>query len=400
MEEGTGHLYFDNPYEIEFEAEVVEKVLRDGKTTLVLNQTYFYPESGGQPSDKGTINGISIADVFEEGGKVFHVLEKDISEKKVKGLIDWEARFDHMQQHAGQHVLSQSFYELYGAETLSFHLGKSISTVEIHLREIEDEDVENVEKLANTIVFQDRKIKTYFVKEERIKSIPFRKPPTKKGLIRVVEIDNFDYSACGGTHPFRTGEIGLIKITKKERIRDNIKFGFLCGRRALRDYSLKNRIINKLCVSFSVGEEEIVSSTEKLYSDLKTQKKKNKKMMQRIIQYEAQDTIRNATGRIIKDVFTEKTPEEVRFLALNIIKKGEYIVLYGLKTEKKVHLVLARSETIDLDMRKLISEVSPCIKGKGGGSPSLVEIAGEKAQNTEQALDKACGYITRILTKQ
>lgn len=400
MEEGTGHLYFDNPYEIEFEAEVVEKVLRDGKTTLVLNQTYFYPESGGQPSDKGTINGISIADVFEEGGKVFHVLEKDISEKKVKGLIDWEARFDHMQQHAGQHVLSQSFYELYGAETLSFHLGKSISTVEIHLREIEDEDVENVEKLANTIVFQDRKIKTYFVKEERIKSIPFRKPPTKKGLIRVVEIDNFDYSACGGTHPFRTGEIGLIKITKKERIRDNIKFGFLCGRRALRDYSLKNRIINKLCVSFSVGEEEIVSSTEKLYSDLKTQKKKNKKMMQRIIQYEAQDTIRNATGRIIKDVFTEKTPEEVRFLALNIIKKGEYIVLYGLKTEKKVHLVLARSETIDLDMRKLISEVSPCIKGKGGGSPSLVEIAGEEAQNTEQALDKACGYITRILTKQ
>lgn len=394
--EGTKRLYFENPYQIEFEARVVERLSWREKPAVVLDQTCFYPESGGQPSDRGTLNGIEVLGVLEEDSKILHLLEDDISAGEVKGKIDWQTRFDFMQQHAGQHILSQSFHELYQAETLSFHLGEVTSTVEIDLRKVAEEEVERVETRANDIVFQDREIKSYFIPEEKISSIPLRKPPKKKGLIRVVEVTDFDYSACGGTHPSKTGEVGLIKILKWEKIRNNVKFEFVCGQRASKDYAWKNRDLRELSNMFTVSEREVLTSVEKLQSDLKSQRKKTRKMQERVSQYEAQEIIRNTEGRIIKDVFTGRTPDEVRCLALNIIKKGDFIVLYALREGERGHLVFACSENLKCDMRELVPLVSPLIKGKGGGNPSLVQIGAEEAENLELALDKAYEFITKM----
>ena len=394
--EGTKRLYFENPYQIEFEARVVERLSWREKPAVVLDQTCFYPESGGQPSDRGTLNGIEVLGVLEEDSKILHLLEDDISAGEVKGKIDWQTRFDFMQQHAGQHILSQSFHELYQAETLSFHLGEVTSTVEIDLRKVAEEEVERVETRANDIVFQDREIKSYFIPEEKISSIPLRKPPKKKGLIRVVEVTDFDYSACGGTHPSKTGEVGLIKILKWEKIRNNVKFEFVCGQRASKDYAWKNRDLRELSNMFTVSEREVLTSVEKLQSDLKSQRKKTRKMQERVSQYEAQEIIRNTEGRIIKDVFTGRTPDEVRCLALNIIKKGDFIVLYALREGERGHLVFACSENLNCDMRELVPLVSPLIKGKGGGNPSLVQIGAEEAENLELALDKAYEFITKM----
>lgn len=394
--EGTKRLYFENPYQIEFEARVVERLSWREKPAVVLDQTCFYPESGGQPSDRGTLNGIEVLGVLEEDSKILHLLEDDISAGEVKGKIDWQTRFDFMQQHAGQHILSQSFHELYQAETLSFHLGEVTSTVEIDLRKVAEEEVERVETRANDIVFQDREIKSYFIPEEKISSIPLRKPPKKKGLIRVVEVSDFDYSACGGTHPSKTGEVGLIKILKWEKIRNNVKFEFVCGQRASKDYAWKNRDLRELSNMFTVSEREVLTSVEKLQSDLKSQRKKTRKMQERVSQYEAQEIIRNTEGRIIKDVFTGRTPDEVRCLALDIIKKGDFIVLYALREGERGHLVFACSENLKCDMRELVPLVSPLIKGKGGGNPSLVQIGAEEAENLELALDKAYEFITKM----
>lgn len=394
--EGTKRLYFENPYQIEFEARVVERLSWREKPAVVLDQTCFYPESGGQPSDRGTLNGIEVLGVLEEDSKILHLLEDGISAGEVKGKIDWQTRFDFMQQHAGQHILSQSFHELYQAETLSFHLGEVTSTVEIDLRKVAEEEVERVETRANDIVFQDREIKSYFIPEEKISSIPLRKPPKKKGLIRVVEVTDFDYSACGGTHPSKTGEVGLIKILKWEKIRNNVKFEFVCGQRASKDYAWKNRDLRELSNMFTVSEREVLTSVEKLQSDLKSQRKKTRKMQERVSQYEAQEIIRNTEGRIIKDVFTGRTPDEVRCLALNIIKKGDFIVLYALREGERGHLVFACSENLKCDMRELVPLVSPLIKGKGGGNPSLVQIGAEEAENLELALDKAYEFITKM----
>ena len=395
MKEGTKRLYLESPYKVEFEAQVVEKMIWEQKPALILDQTCFYPESGGQPCDKGMINGIEVIKVLEDEARIIHLLAEDISSDKVTGKVEWQTRFDHMQQHSGQHILSQSFHELLGAETLSFHLGEAISSVEMDLRKISEEEVENVERRANEIVFQDREIKCYFIPEEKIESVPLRRPPKKKGLIRVVEVSDFDFSACGGTHVRRAGEIGLIKILKLERIRNNIRFEFICGKRTLEDYLWKNRILRELSTRFTVNEGEILSSVEKLSSDLKSQKRKGKKMQEKIAQYEAQEIIQETKERIIKELFVDKTPEEVRFLVLNIIRKGDFVVLFGLKGEERGHLILACSENINIDMREIVPLVSPLIKGKGGGRPSLVEIAGEEIENIEEALERAFEFIKK-----
>jgi len=223
MKQETKRLYLDDPYQVEFEARIVEKGMREQKPAVMLDQTCFYPESGGQPYDRGWIDGVKVVKVFEEDSQIVHLLEKDVEAGSIKGKIDWQTRFDHMQQHSGQHILSQCFHELLEAETLAFHLGEDASTLEMDLRKVSDEDIERVETRASEIIYQDREVKIHSLPEDKVGSLPLRRPPKKKGLIRVVEVSDFDYSACGGTHVRRTGEVGLIKILRWERIRDNLR---------------------------------------------------------------------------------------------------------------------------------------------------------------------------------
>lgn len=395
MTDPTKRLYFDDPYRMEFEAVVVDKLICEGKPGLILDQSCFYPESGGQPSDSGTLNGVEVLKVFEEGDQIVHQMEKEIIVEKVQGRIDWKTRFDHMQQHAGQHILSQSFMHLFKAETLSFHLGSSVSTIEVNLRTAGENDIRRAEELANRIVFEDRLIKSYFVRMEDIEKIPLRKPPQVAGIIRIVEVDRFDHSACGGTHPRRTGEIGLIKILKWERIRDNVRLEFVCGFRALDDYSFRNSILRQVSLKFSSGENEVGSSVDKLMTDLKAQKKTIKKMQEQLIHYEAEELIRQVRGKIIKKAFVGRAPEEMRFLALSLIKMGDCCVLFGSKLETRAHLVLACSEKLGADMNEIVPIVSALLEGKGGGRSSLVEISGERKENMEAALNRAHEWILK-----
>jgi len=389
MENKTKKLYFENPYQTEFESKVKRVSPKNGKYEVVLEQSCFYPESGGQPADKGEINGIPVVDVFEENEEIIHLLERKLTSKKVAGKIDWEQRFDHMQQHAGQHILSQCFYELTKGTTVSFHLGEDVSTVDIDIETISERGLFKVEEMANQIVFKNREIKTYFLPEEKISDVPLRKPPQKSGLIRIVEVAGFDYSACGGTHPYRTGEIGLIKIVGQERIRQNLRFTFVCGQRALYDYSKKDKVLMKTAVMLSSHEEEVPDSVDKLFSDLKEQKKRNRKLSERLSGFEAEKIIREAKGSVIRKIFKQKSKQQIRYLALQIIKKSGFYVLFGLTRGDLAHLVLARSEDVDFDMRDLIPEISSVMEVKGGGRPSLVELVGQETDKLESALNRA-----------
>jgi alanyl-tRNA synthetase len=393
MKQGTKRLYYDNPYQVEFKANVIGRETFENKPALILDQTCFYPESGGQPADKGRINGVKILDVLEKGSEILHIMQSEVVSDQVNGVIEWDTRFDHMQQHSGQHILSQCFDTLFDAKTLSFHLGLKASTIEIDLRDITEDEVEKVETLANEVVFQDEEICTYITPEEMIEQVPLRKPPQKTGHIRVVQISDFDYSACGGTHPNKTGEIGLIKILRWDRIRGNLRFEFVCGRRALIDYGIKNRIIRDVAVKFNVGEGELVGSIDKMIAEIKDLRKQMKKTQERILDIEAQEIMKNAEGGLIKKIFTGKSPEEVRILALSIIRNGDYIVLFGTNLQDRVHLVLASSEKLERDMRDIVPVVSPLIGGRGGGRPTLVEIAGPKKENLERALNKASEFL-------
>ena len=391
----TRRLYFDDAYLTEFEAEVIDRLIVENQPALVLDQTCFYPESGGQPWDKGTIEGVEVIKVVEDGERIVHVLARDVAAARVKGWIDWATRFDHMQQHSGQHLLSQAFFELLRGETKSFHLGADVSTLEIGLAKAAEEDIERVERRANEVAFENREIKTYFVPEEKIAEIPLRRPPKVSGLIRVVEADKFDYSACGGTHCRRTGEIGIIKITKSERIRGNLRFEFVCGGRALRDYALRNRVVRHLVNQFNVKEADVAASVAKLTEEMKAVKKQARKSEEALAVFEAQEFIKRAEGKIIQQIFPEKSPEGARFLALNIIRQGELVCLFGAMSESRSHVILACSESLKLDMRRLVPVVSPLINGRGGGGPTLVEIAGDPAADLTAALHRAADFLKK-----
>ena len=391
--EGTRRLYFENAYLAEFEAVMVEKFAAEGRPAVVLDQTCFYPESGGQPADHGTLDGAAVVHVFEDGDRIVHLLGGEPAAVRVKGAVDWDRRFDHMQQHSGQHILSQSFIELLAGETMSFHLGELASTLEIGIKDVRDIDVEKVEARANGVVFSDLEIKTYFVPPEKIETVPLRKPPKKEGLIRVVEVGGFDYSACGGTHCRRTGEVGLIKITRWERIRGNLRFEFLCGRRALRDYGWKNRTLVDLSARMSAHEKDVAAAVEKMSQEIKETRKRLKRLQEQTAVYEAQEIIKKAEGRVITAVWTEKAPEEAKILALNIIRAGEYAVLFGIKGKERDHLIFASSEKLPLNMRDLVPVALSLVQGKGGGGPTLVELIADKGGNLEAALAAAGDFL-------
>jgi alanyl-tRNA synthetase len=389
----TKKLFYDDAYLLEFEAEVVERREHEGRPAVVLDRTAFYPESGGQPWDKGTLGGAEVAAVLDLDGTILHVVEGAVPEGRVRGSVDRATRLDYMQQHTGQHVLSQAFWELLKGETLSFHMGPGVSTLEIGLKALSDADFDRVEDRANAIVREDREVKTYFVPEERIGEVPLRRPPKKHGLLRVVEVDGFDYSACGGTHVRKTSEIGAIKILGIEKIRGNLRFEFLCGGRALRDHRDKDRTVRRLAGAFSCAPGDVAGQVERLAVEHKSLKKRARHLEERLAAFEAAEVVRTATDRFVSGLLGDKTPEEARFLALNIIRNGEFYVVYGASSESQGHLIAARSESLKTDLRQLAAIVGAVLPVKGGGGPSLVELVTAEKARLREAVDAAVAWL-------
>jgi alanyl-tRNA synthetase len=394
----TKKLYYEDAYLTEFDARVVERREIEGRPAIVLDRTAFYPEAGGQSSDRGTLNGVAVVDVVEDEGTILHVLAAPVDTETVHGTIDRARRFDRMQQHSGQHILSQAFYEVLKGATLSFHIGDEGSSLEIGVPKISDADLDRVEARANAVVFDDLEIKTYFVPEAEIGTIPLRKPPKKGegGMIRVVEVDRFDHSACGGTHCRRAGEVGLIKVVKWEKIRGNLRFEFICGGRALRDYQDKNRTVRHAAAAFSVADRDVPAAIEKAQAEVKALKKRARRLEERVAAFEAGQMVREAQGKVIRAVFDDRSPEEARFLALNIIRQGEFLVLFAAPGEGRSHIILASSEALGFDARTLIPAIAGVLEARGGGSPSLVELVTTEIDKVAAALDAAQTQIDMI----
>ncbi|MDD8019869.1 MAG: alanine--tRNA ligase-related protein [Acidobacteriota bacterium] len=391
----TDKLYFENSYLKEFRARAIGQEIRDGQSLIILDRTAFYPESGGQPYDLGSLNGVKVVRVEEEDGVVLHFLEGELAGEEVYGQIDWERRFDHMQQHSGQHILSQAFYQIIKGETLSFHLGQEESTVEIDLPSIKDETSYQVERLANQIVFSDLEIKTYFLPEEEISTIPLRKPPKKTGKIRIVEVDGLDYSACGGTHCERSGQIGLIKIIKQEKIRGHLRFSFVCGFRALLEFEERRQWLQAAARLFSSEEKEVPASADRALSELRNLKKKQKKLEENLTIFEARDILAKSQSKVISGFFPDKSPDGIKFLALHLVHESEVIAVLACLAEDSFHLVIAATDSLKIDVRTVIPFLQAEIKLKGGGSPSLVQLISGEQDKAEKALQLAVDILKK-----
>lgn len=395
----TKRLYYDNPYSVTFQAKVVDRIRLDNRQVVILDQTCFYPTSGGQPHDTGTIDGAQVIDVTirESDNEVLHVVDRSVSSDTAEAEIDWDRRFDHMQQHTGQHILSQAFVRIADAPTLSFHLGVDSATIDLPKDGLSPHLIEEAENLANQIVWEDRPIHIRYVSQNDIEKIPLRKVPDLNGdQYRLIEIEDFDLNACGGTHVSRTGEVGIIKIVNFERRGDELRVDFLCGRRSLNDYREKNEVLNNLSIEFTTSFRELEHSVAKLQAEAKSAKKSLKKQTNRLIALEVEDMLRGVQTKedsltIISEVFNDRALEEIRMIANQIVRQPKCVAIFG-QTGERVQLVFASSGDIRIGMDQVLAQVLPKLEdGSGGGSDNFAQGSGLAGNNKviREALDQA-----------
>lgn len=396
----TDKIYLQNPYLREISARIVDKKYIDNKFYIKLNRTIFYPNmSGGQPMDKGTINGIEVLDTYEEGEDIIHVVKDNIQNNNVQLSIDWDTRFDHMQQHTGQHLLSSVFYNLYNAETVGFHLGREYVYIDITLPELTDEDVNRVEKFSNKIIFSNFNIKTYYIDKNNISKIPLRKQPPVTTNIRIVEIDGMDYSPCCGTHHRSTGEIGLIKIRKWEKYKGNTRVEFVCGNRALQDYSWKNTCINNISALLSSKDTDTYNKVKILFDHTEELEKENRDLQEELLKYKAKELLNDSTTlnsiQIIKHKFQNTNIKEISFMSSYLINNiDDLILILGIENAEKSQFILSRSNNLKINISNIFKEISKKLGVKGGGSIQTIQ-GGCSNTNLDLFINNAYEYITK-----
>ena len=386
----TTRLYYSDSYLKEFSGSVLQRHIVNKKPAVVLDQTAFYPASGGQPNDTGTLGDAGVLDVIEnEAGDILHILDRDLADGRVRGQIDWERRFDHMQQHTGQHILSQAFVVVAQAQTQSFHLGQETSTIDIDLASPPVAVIENAQTLATRIVFEDRPVNILSTDREKISSLGIRKESQREGEIRVIDIQGFDRSACGGTHVRHTGEIGMICILGFERYKGGTRVEFAAGYRALKRFHSNNEILKRLSKIFSSGPDLLPEISEKLLQERSALSRDNQKLHEQILEMEAAGLLVNAkkTGKgvaIVRRIFAGRNLETIKLLAHKLAANPHtYVVL----ATDLCQLVTARSTDLHGDCNEAIKQVTARFGGKGGGKPELAQAGGIPAGSLESCLD-------------
>jgi alanyl-tRNA synthetase len=278
----TDRLYYSDSYLREFDAEVLRiEAVPDG-CKVYLNRTAFYPTSGGQPTDLGTLADIEVLDVLDEGDEIAHVLRQAPHAQAVHGIIDWARRFDHMQQHTGQHILSAAFENACGYTTVSFHLGEYISTIDLDSDRLGARQLEEAEETANRVVFEDRPVRISFQTTEEASQLDLRKPTAREGEVRLVEVEGFDWSACGGTHVSRAGAVGLILVRKVERPKGLTRVEFACGSRAHRLARRDFKVLSEAARLFSATLDTVPELIAKESQNLREAIRENEKLFNRL----------------------------------------------------------------------------------------------------------------------
>jgi alanyl-tRNA synthetase len=387
--EKTERLYYSDSYLREFEARIRAVEPASGGFHVWLDRTALYPESGGQPSDRGTLDGIRILDVVDEGETIAHLVETKPEADGVKGTVDWKRRFDHMQQHTGQHVLSAAFERVGGYKTVSFHLGAEASSIDLDSNRLGEQQCEEAEDLANSVVFEDRAVKVQFRSVDEANRMGLRKMTSREGDVRLVEVENFDLSACGGTHVSRTGAIGLIALRKVERMKGLTRIEFLCGGRALQATRREFKTLEKSARLFSGSAVDLPSFITKHLEELKSTLRSRELMAGQLAGYIAQSlagaTTKGEGSKVIQHVVSAGSPVKGKHLAHALAAIPEVVALIGEEGDP-ARLYFAQSPGGPHDMGLLMKKVLAETGGKGGGARDFSQGGGLGADKLDHAL--------------
>ncbi len=367
----TERLYYSDCYLSSFKAEVV-RTSSDGRT-VYLNRTAFYPTSGGQPSDLGTLGGQRVLEVTDEDGAIAHTLSAPLARASVQGEIDWARRLDHMQQHTGQHLLSAVFVELLNIPTLSFHMGADVSTVELGTKELSDAQVEQVEHRANELTREARPVHISFGDASEVQEL--RKASSRSGCLRVVEIEKLDRSACGGTHVRSTAEVGPVQIRRSEKVRGNIRIEFVCGIRAVRIARGDFNVISELSRLMAIPREQLAPAVQSLRERLRETDKENAALKGEVARRDGIDLYRSTPespdGIRRAQIGVEDIDEAIRAKALAFASAGHAMALAVAAESGAV--LLAVSPDCGIDAGRVLKEFLARHAGRGGGSAALAQ---------------------------
>ena len=397
----TERLYYTNSYLVRFDARL-EAIRDHGEgTALGLDRSAFYPASGGQPNDTGTLSvdgqSVAVTDVMAEDGVVWHVLERRLEGIApgipVQGVVDWPRRFDNMQQHSGQHLLSQVFDRLYDAETVSVHMGAEESTLDLAVATLAPGQVDAAEQEANYKVFAALPITATFVDEADIPALRLRRPPKVSGTIRIVEIEDFDFSACGGTHCRSTAEIGPIKIVRTERRKGIVRLTFLCGRRAVEDYRRKHRILSDAAALFSSDMAQVPVLAERNLAQVKELQHRVEEQQGRLLALDAQELLQGAEAvgslRLVCALRADLDAAALRTLASTLVAEPGVVALLASVQGGKTMLAFARSADGSAHMGNLLRSTLQQVGGNGGGRQDFAQAGGVDGSLASTLLDAA-----------
>ncbi len=379
----TERLYYHDAYTMHFSATVLERLTMNGRPAVVLDRTYFYPSGGGQPFDTGVLNAVQVIEVLprSEDRAVIHVLNEPLQDDAVTGVVNWSRRFDHMQHHTGQHILTQAFVQVAHANTVSFHLSPDSVTIDLDVTILSQEQLASVEDLANQIIWDNRPVTTTWRQADDQEGVRVRRLPKQSltGGLRIIDIEGFDVTACGGTHVARTGEIGIIKVLKTERRGNKTRVEFRCGMRALRDFRDKTSVSNLLSASLNCRLSEIPDAINRLKADLKTTQAALKGATNRLLDLEAARLLSKAPQRghltIITETYGNRDVGEVKQLAAKLVEQPGVVALLGVAGPQAM-LCFARSQNLDNDMGMLLRETLAKFGGRGGGQPEFAQGGG------------------------
>jgi alanyl-tRNA synthetase len=396
----TDRLYYTDPYCAAFDAVVTRAFIHEGKPAVALDRTAFYPTSGGQPYDVGMLGDARVVDVVDlDDGTVAHVLGSMLAAgAAVRGEIDWDRRFDHMQQHTGQHVLSAAFDHLFDTRTMSFHMGADASTIDL-AKEVTPEQIAAAEREANRVVWEDRPVSIRFATAEEAAAMPLRKEPARGGTLRLIDITDFDLSACGGTHVGRTGAIGIIAVSASERFRGGTRVSFVCGGRALRLFRSYRDSITGSIRALSVLPEELPAAIERVQGEAKELRRTVKALQESLASHEAARLVAEAPragdARVIVEALDGWDAQGLKAMATAATSSDSVVTaLFSASTPALV--VVARSRNLSLDSSAVLKELVQQFGGRGGGKPDMAQGGGLNAA-PQQIVETARGIIEREL---
>ena len=398
----TERLYYTDPYCASFDAAVTRTFDHEGRPAIVLDRTAFYPTSGGQPHDLGTLDLAKVVDVVDlDDGTVAHVLESALTAREaVHGEINWARRFDHMQQHTGQHVLSAAFDHLFTNRTMSFHMGADVSTIDL-AQEVTAEAIAAAEREANRVVWEDRQVEIRFATEEEAAAMPLRKEPARGGTLRLIDISDFDLSACGGTHVARTGAIGIIAVSAWERFRGGTRVSFVCGGRALRLFRSYRDSITGSIRTLSVLPEELPSAIERVQNESKDLRRTVKTLQEALASHEAARMVAAAPvvggTRVVVEALEGWDAQGLKTIA-TAAAAADSVVVALCSAAAPALVVVARSRNQTVDASAVLKELVQQFGGRGGGKPDMAQGGGLEAA-PDRLVEAARTAIERMVRR-